>query len=112
MNDFGRVILCGIISQYNLPPNEQFGHKCMLSVLSKRIKIQGFIVFDKTMGPKYFKEHQENMQKWIAAGDIHVKEHIVEGLENAQKALLGLFKGENFGKVVLKVHSNEPSHKL
>jgi len=103
MNDFGRVILCGLISQYNLPTDQQFGHKCFTDILSKRLIVQGFIVSDKNMGPIHFEAHQKNMQKWIKDGEVSVKEHVIDGLENAQSALLKLFSGENFGKLMLKI---------
>lgn len=65
--------------------------------------MEGFIVFDKDFGPAYAKEHQENMQKWLAEGSVKAKLHVTEGIDKAAEGLLGLFKGENFGKGVLKI---------
>merc|ERR1711939_125932 len=53
MKTFGRVVACGMISQYNLPPAEQYGVKNLMLVVAKRITMRGFIVFDPDMGPKY-----------------------------------------------------------
>jgi NADPH-dependent curcumin reductase CurA len=72
-------------------------------VVGKRLTIRGFIVFDKDMGPKYTGEHQKNMQKWIKNGELTVKMSITEGIDNAAKGLVGMLRGDNFGKAVLKV---------
>jgi NADPH-dependent curcumin reductase CurA len=73
----------------------------MGTLLIKRIKMQGFIVFDD-YGHRY-NEFSEQMVKWLMAGEIKYKEHRVEGLENAVEAFIGLLKGENFGKLVVRV---------
>lgn len=65
--------------------------------------IRGFIVFDKDMGPKYMEEHQKKLQRWIKDGEITVKSSITEGIDNAALGFVGMLKGENFGKAVLKV---------
>lgn len=93
-----------MISYYNAKPDEMYLPKNLFYVVSKRIKMQGFIVGDPGFGPDYAKEHQENVQKWLHEGQFKVKEHITEGVENAPQGLLGIFKGENFGKAVLKVN--------
>jgi len=99
MRPFGRIVLCGLISMYNAtqpvagPPNLAY-------IIGKRLTIQGFIVtdhFDKM--PQFFAD----LAKWIAQGHIKWKETIVEGIENAPQALIGLFKGQNFGKMIVKV---------
>jgi NADPH-dependent curcumin reductase CurA len=102
MRPFGRIVLCGLISMYNAtepvagPPNLAY-------IIGKRLTVRGFIVmdhFDKM--PQFFAD----MGKWIARGDIKWKETIVEGIETAPRALIGLFKGENFGKMIVKVGPN------
>lgn len=92
-----------MISQYNLPADQQFPLRGLMQFVSKRILLQGFIVGDKNMGPKYYAEHQEKVGKWIADGTIKPKTDVVDGIDKAADALVGLFKGENFGKLVLKV---------
>jgi NADPH-dependent curcumin reductase CurA len=72
-------------------------------VVGKRLTIRGFIVFDKDMGPKYRKEHQKNLQQWIKNGEITVKSSVTEGIDNAATGLVGMLKGDNFGKALLKI---------
>jgi len=72
-------------------------------VTTRRLTIQGFIVidhFDKM--PQFLAD----MGKWIAEGKIRWKETIVDGIENATEAFIGLFKGQNFGKMIVKLGSD------
>ncbi|KAL2163786.1 hypothetical protein VTH06DRAFT_5845 [Thermothelomyces fergusii] len=103
MKDFGRIVACGMISQYNLPPEKRYGIKNLFLVVSKRLTMRGFIVGDKGFGDKYGQEHQEKMQQWLAEGSIKAKLHVVEGIDNAAEGLVSIFEGKNFGKAVLKV---------
>lgn len=103
MKDFGRVVACGMISQYNLKPDEQYPIRNLMQVVAKRLTIRGFIVGDENMGPKYFKEHQKNVQKWMAEGTFKASQSVTQGIDNAAEGLLGLFHGKNFGKAVLEV---------
>jgi NADPH-dependent curcumin reductase CurA len=99
MNPFGRVVLCGMISQYNATQPEP-GPSNLFYVTTKRLKIQGFIVSDHLdRRPQFLAD----MGQWIREGRIKWKETIVEGIENAPRALIGLFKGENFGKMLVKI---------
>jgi NADPH-dependent curcumin reductase CurA len=75
----------------------------MPMVVRKRLTIRGFIVFDPDMGGKYYQKHQDNMQKWIRNGEIKIKMTVTDGIENAAEGLVGMLKGENFGKAVLKI---------
>jgi len=99
MNTFGRIVMCGSISGYNAtkpipgPPN-------LFYVTSKQLTLQGFIVREHLAK---FTQFYADMAKWIAEGKIKWKETMVEGLENAPRAFIGLFKGENFGKMIVKV---------
>jgi len=104
LNSCARVPLCGLISQYNateLPSGPDRLSALMGMLLVKRIKMQGFIVFDD-YGHRYA-EFSEQMVKWLMAGEIQHKEHRVEGLENSVSAFIGLLQGENFGKLVVRV---------
>ncbi|KZZ88660.1 NADP-dependent leukotriene B4 12-hydroxydehydrogenase [Ascosphaera apis ARSEF 7405] len=103
MNTHGRIVACGMISQYNAKPGEQYGVKNAMQIVGKRIKMQGFIVFDKDMGPKYAEEHAKRVSQWIKDGSFNPRIHQTDGIENGPKGLLGIFKGENFGKAVLKL---------
>lgn len=99
MKNFGRVVVCGLISQYNSAP---YPITNIHNVLVKRITMRGFIVGDADMGPIYTKEHQERVQKWIKEGSFKVLIHETEGIDNAAEGLVGIFYGKNKGKAVLK----------
>jgi NADPH-dependent curcumin reductase CurA len=72
-------------------------------VVGKRLTIRGFIVSDADMGPLYAAEHQKNLQQWIKSGEISVKTSVTDGIDNAAEGFVGMLKGENFGKAVLKI---------
>jgi NADPH-dependent curcumin reductase CurA len=98
MNAFSRIAVCGLISQYNA--TEPYGVKTVQSILTNRIKVQGFIVSDRMeLWPRALAE----LAGWVAAGRIKYRETVTEGLENAPKAFIGLLKGENFGKQLVKL---------
>ncbi|GAA5133384.1 NADP-dependent oxidoreductase [Thalassotalea piscium] len=110
LNSCARIPLCGLISQYNateLPEGPDRMAMLMGSLLVKRIKMQGFIVFDD-YGHRYA-EFSQQMSKWLMAGEIKDKEHLVTGLENAVDAFIGLLAGKNFGKVIVRVGPDELS---
>jgi NADPH-dependent curcumin reductase CurA len=104
VNTFARFAVCGLISQYNLtepeeaPRNEQF-------VLVSRVRIQGFIVFD--FAARY-REGLAQLTEWLRAGKLRYKEDVVEGLERAPAALIGLLRGKNFGKMLVRVGPDPP----
>lgn len=103
MNDFGRIIACGMISQYNAKPEEQYPIRNLMSVVAKRLTIRGFIVSDENMGPKHAKEHQEKLQKWLSEGTFKAKLSVTEGIDNGVDGFLGMLEGRNFGKAVLQI---------
>ncbi|MER0370942.1 NADP-dependent oxidoreductase [Vibrio vulnificus] len=107
LNTGARIPLCGLISQYNatsLPEGPDRMSMLMAQLLIKRIKMQGFIIFDD-YGHRYG-EFAADMTQWVAQGKIHYREHLVQGLENAPDAFIGLLEGKNFGKMV--VQTNQP----
>jgi NADPH-dependent curcumin reductase len=98
LNDFARVPVCGLIAQYNdaspAPgPN-------LFSVLRKRLRIQGFIVWDRAHRQADF---QRDMAAWLREGKVKYREDIVDGLDRAPEAFVGLLQGRNFGKLVVKL---------
>lgn len=103
LNSHARVPVCGLIAHYNqteLPPGPDRMSMLQGMILSRSIRMQGFIVSDyRHRVPAFIGD----MSKWMAAGKIKYREHTVDGLENAPDAFLGLFKGANFGKLVVKV---------
>ncbi|MGO4915943.1 NADP-dependent oxidoreductase [Pseudogemmobacter sp. W21_MBD1_M6] len=104
LNPNARMPVCGLVSQYNateLPSGPDRMNWLMGQILRKKIKVQGFIIFDD-FGHLY-SEFAKEMSAWIAAGKIKYREEIIDGLENAPEAFVGLLKGENFGKRVIRV---------
>lgn len=99
MNPFGRVVLCGMISQYNAMAREP-GPGNLFLAIAKRLTLKGFIVLDHMDRMPHF---YADMADWIKDGRIKWTETIVYGIEHAPKALIGLFKGENFGKMLVKI---------
>jgi NADPH-dependent curcumin reductase CurA len=104
LNTGARVPLCGLISQYNasgLPQDQDRLAYLMGQILVRRIKMQGFIIFDD-YGPRY-PEFFKVMSGWLAEGKIKFREDRVSGLESAPEAFIGLLKGRNFGKLVVEL---------
>jgi NADPH-dependent curcumin reductase CurA len=103
LNKHARVPVCGLIAHYNqteLPPGPDRMSMLQGLILTKSIKMQGFIVSDYVNRVPAF---IEDMSAWLAQGKIRYKEDMVEGLENAPRAFMGLFRGANFGKLVVRV---------
>ncbi len=99
MNDFGRIAVCGMISQYNATKAVP-GPANLTNIIAKRLRVQGFIVsdhFDQT--PAFLGD----MKVWMSEGKIKWKETVLEGIENAPQAFLDLFSGDNFGKMLVRL---------
>ncbi len=100
MKVFGRVVLCRMISQYNVTTSKLAGPSNLFLAIINRLKLQGFIVRDHY---HMLSEFHANMSKWISEGKIKWKETVFEGLENAPKSFIALFNGENIGKMLVKI---------
>jgi len=99
LRPFGRVIACGAISRYNDERPEP-GPRNLGYVVSKRLRIQGFIVFDhQPLFPDFLAE----ASAWVRSGELQYRETIVDGLEHALAAFAGLFHGDNVGKMLVRV---------
>jgi NADPH-dependent curcumin reductase len=98
MNAFSRIAVCGLISQYNA--TQPYGVKSFQSILTNRIKVQGFIVSDRM---ELWTKALPELIGWVASGKIKYRETVAHGLESAPKAFIGLLKGENFGKQLVKL---------
>jgi NADPH-dependent curcumin reductase len=103
LNDFARLPICGLVSGYNateLPPGPDRLPTLMRTILTKRLNLQGFIVWD-------FADQQEAFLRdvggWLAEGRVKHREDVVEGLERAPEAFIGMLRGKNFGKLVVRV---------
>ncbi|KZK90388.1 NADPH-dependent curcumin reductase [Pseudovibrio sp. Ad46] len=104
LNANARIPLCGLISQYNatsLPDGPDRMGMLMGTLLVKKIRMQGFIIFDSF--PNLYPKFAADMQQWIAEGKVKYREQMVDGLENAPEAFMGLLEGKNFGKLVVKI---------
>lgn len=104
LNPKARIPLCGLISQYNatkLPEGPDRMNWLMGQILRKKITLRGFIIFDD-FGHLYG-DFARDMQGWIADGRIKYREEVIDGLENAPQAFIGLLRGDNFGKRVIRV---------
>lgn len=99
MNDHGRIAVCGMIDQYNAT-SPQPGPANLSQIIRKKLKIQGFIVFDHWDG---YPAYVEQMLQWIAAGQISWKETVLTGIEQTPDAFIGLFNGKNLGKMLVKL---------
>ncbi|KAL2399124.1 NADP-dependent oxidoreductase RED1 [Exophiala dermatitidis] len=107
LNDFGRIVACGTISTYNdSSSSERYGVKNYSHVVRKRLRWQGFIVYDPNV-IRWQGERDEKVARWIAEGKIKSVDHITQGMDNAVKGFLGMLKGENLGKSILKIASDE-----
>jgi NADPH-dependent curcumin reductase CurA len=100
MNNRGRIACCGAISQYDGVPSAHGPRGVPGLIVVKRLIMQGFIVMD-------FMDQRDDalndLQSWVTAGKLKVKEDIINGLENTPKALIGLLAGENRGKRMIRV---------
>lgn len=104
LNTKARIPVCGLIANYNmtsLPDGPDRIPVLMGNMLRKRITMQGFIIFDD-YGHRYG-EFYKDMSNWVQEGKIKFREDIVDGLENAPEAFMGLLVGKNFGKLVIRV---------
>ena len=101
INRGARIPLCGLISQYNAtepPPGPN-----LAPVLSNRALIQGFIVTDHF---DRFSAFATECGAWVRSGELRYREDIVDGLENAPQAFIGLLEGRNFGKLLVRVSAD------
>jgi NADPH-dependent curcumin reductase len=103
LNDFARIPVCGLVANYNLtalPDGPDRTALVMRNILTKRLTLRGFIVWD-------FADQEDDFLRdvggWLKEGRIKHREDVVDGLENAPDAFIGLLKGRNFGKLLVKV---------
>lgn len=99
MNDFGRVVVCGLISTYN-STGPVPGPTMFRNTIMRRLRIQGFVILDHL---DRYPEMQQALVGWMHAGDLKYRLHIVDGLENAADALNLLYTGGNNGKLMVRV---------
>ncbi|KAM0326285.1 hypothetical protein ACHAQA_006883 [Verticillium albo-atrum] len=100
INKNGRIIACGSIVDYNVKPEDRYGVKNLFNIIGKNLLMQGFIV---NLSPERYQAFNEKVQPLLAEGKVKAKVDITEGIENAPEGMVGIFKGKNFGKAVLKI---------
>ena len=104
LNAHARIPVCGLVSQYNatdLPDGKDRLSVLMGNILSKRLTIKGFIIFEEY--GDHFPEFLKTMSAWVESGTVKTKEHQVEGLAQTPQAFFDMLEGNNFGKTVIKV---------
>ena len=100
---FGRVALCGAIAQYNdtAPPA---GPRNLAQAIGKEINLRGFIVANHN---DRMRDFVAEVGGWLRSGRLSARETVVDGLENAPQAFLGLLRGENTGKMIVRLGERE-----
>jgi NADPH-dependent curcumin reductase CurA len=103
INPRARIVICGMISEYNLekPP---VGPRPGRYLLVNRARMEGFIVFDYR---QRYAEGLAALAGWVRGGQVKYREDVVEGLDNAPRAFLGLLQGKNFGKLLVRVNTEK-----
>lgn len=103
LNNFARIPVCGLIAHYNateLPPGPNRVPQLLQQILTRRLTFRGFIVWDFAA---QLPEFLSAMSEWLRNGKVTYKEDITDGLEHAPRELIGLLRGENFGKKIIRV---------
>jgi NADPH-dependent curcumin reductase CurA len=98
LNVGARIVICGQISQYNEQRPLPTFHPALLIVF--RARMEGFLVTDYAAR---FDEAVPRLARWVANGDLHWREDVTEGLENAPRPFIGMLNGANRGKTLVKV---------
>jgi NADPH-dependent curcumin reductase CurA len=104
LNARARIPLCGLIASYNElapPPGPDRLGLLTATLLRKRIKLQGFIIFDDYSA--HYSGFLSTMGQWVDDGQVQLREDLVFGLENAPEAFMGLLQGKNFGKLLIQL---------
>ena len=103
LNNFARIPVCGLIAHYNdtqLPEGPNTAPLILRDILVKRLTYRGFIVWDFAAQEQ---EALESLAGWIEEGKLKYREDVVDGLENAPEAFMGLLQGKNFGKLIVRL---------
>jgi len=104
MNQRGRIVCCGVISQYDTATPAPGPHGVPGLIVVKRLRMEGFIVLDYEDRRQ---EAERDLSAWVADGGLTYKVDVIDGLEQAPKALIGLLHGENTGKRMIRIAEPE-----
>ena len=99
MNNYGRIVVCGMISAYNNP--NPYGIKNLMQLIGKRLTMRGFIVSD--FAAECAADFSRDIGGWLVNNEIIYKEDVAVGLDSAPEAFVGMLNGKNFGKQVVKI---------
>ena len=105
LSNDARVPACGLVSRYNEASGapDHGVHELLMSLIVKRIRLQGFLNADHV--DTVFATFEAQAREWLDSGQLHAPETIVEGLDQAPKTFVGLFKGHNIGKLLVKLEA-------
>lgn len=104
LNIHARVPVCGLIAHYNGGTLATDSAAILRRTLTQRMRVQGFIIFDYYVNrPDLHAAFQQEVGNWLKQGKLHYREDVVQGLENAPEAFMGMLQGKNFGKLVVKL---------
>ena len=104
LNEFARVPVCGLAANYNatgLPDGPDRTGQLMGSVLAKSLTLRGFI--QREFAQTHFEDFLRDMGAWVRSGEVSYREDITQGLDRAPETFVGMLRGDNFGKTLIKV---------
>ncbi|MFP2930530.1 NADP-dependent oxidoreductase [Pyxidicoccus sp. 3LG] len=96
----GRAVISGLVADYGVPAKQRAGLKNTPYFVTHRLRMEGFVVLDYA---ERFAQARAELRQWLAEGTLRHREHVVEGLDAAPAAFAGLFRGENFGRALVRV---------
>jgi NADPH-dependent curcumin reductase CurA len=100
LNSFARIPVCGFVSQYNATSSDSYCVKNFGALLTNRVKLQGFLVGEFA---ELWSQALQELGDLVMSGQLKYRESVADGLDNAPKAFIGMLKGENFGKQLVKL---------
>ncbi|GJN69665.1 hypothetical protein PLICBS_003715 [Purpureocillium lilacinum] len=106
MKDYGTIVSSGMVSVYNYPDEEKYGIRTGMNIFLKRLTIHGFVCSDPQHLQKYLPTFGPDMVTWLASGKIKTKEEVMVGIDNAPEAMIRMWNGDKFGKMVLKIDTD------
>lgn len=102
MNKHGRIVSCGMVSQYNKPPAERYGIKNLFQFVGQGLTMRGFLVGD--ILPTWEVNHREDILRWLEDGSLHVEIDETAGIARAAEGFVAMIEGKNKGKAVVRLH--------
>lgn len=97
-----------MISTYNDEESDKYRVANLIEIIFRRLTMRGFQVTDQEMGGKYAKEHQENFAKWLSDGSLKAPTTLTDGIDSAADGFVGMLRGQNNGKAILRIADPGP----